>query len=592
MSREATTKMEMVLTVLVVISIIISASTLYYVSSVVGQLSSQITESTKTLTKGMEGLSASLAEIAKIVGAPPAKVFTCPTCGGVFPSEEALKKHIETIHPSLPIAAVLGVDPTTLDPHQIYSTPEAIVTEHLYDKLVTIDKNGDIIPELATSWEVSKDNLEYVFHLRKGVKFHDGTPLNASAVVYSIQRFIRKLPPEEDIPRMPLITYVIMIDHAEVIDEYTVKIVLKYPHTPFLSRIGSSCCGIISPTAAKKWGPKDFGEYAIGSGPYKLVEWRHGYRVVLERNEEYWGGLSPTKRIVFTIVTEAATRVTMLEAGDADLIVSPPMTDVPRLEKNPKFVVIKFPSTRVIYIGMNTQWGPLKDKRVRQALNYAVDKAAIVEKILGGLGVVMDSPLTREMFGHYSVGTYAYDPAKAKKLLEEAGYPNGFKATFYHPTGRYFMDVKIAEAVQSYLMAVGVSCELKTMDWPSYMALISKPLAESPLQLFVLGWGPWILDGDQMLYPMFHSEQWPPKGMASTFYNNSRADALIIQGTRILDPTERLKIYREAQEIIMDDAPWLFLHNERYTVVYTEKLRNVIMYPIEQFDLISASKST
>ena len=488
------------------------------------------------------------------------------------------------------ITVTLGVDVPTLDPPQIYSTPAAIVVEHIFDKLVDIDEEGNIIPELATSWEISSDGLEYTFHLRKDAKFQDGTPVNASAIVYNVDRMLRQLPPEENIPRMPLITYVMMMDHAEAIDEYTVKIVLKYPHAPFLSRIGTSCCGIVSPTAAKKWGPEEFGEHPVGSGPYKLVEWRHGERIVLERNENYWGKLPPTKRIIFVIVPEAATRVTMLEAGDVDLIVSPPTTDIPLLESNPNFIVDKHPSTRVIYIGMNTQWGPLRDVRVRKALNYAVDKEAIVKTILGGLGVVMDSPCTKEMFGHYSVGAYPYDPEKAKELLAEAGYPNGFKVTLHHPTGRYFMDVKIAEAVQSYLMAVGVDCELITMDWPSYMAIISKPLEETPLQLYLLGWGPWILDADQMLYPLFHSSQWPPNGLADSFYNNSRVDELIVEATEITDPEKRCEIYREVQEIIMDEAPWIFLHNERFTIVYSADLHDVAVYPIEQFDLISAWK--
>lgn len=468
-----------------------------------------------------------------------------------------------------------GTDVENLDPHQVASTPTAIVTEHIYDTLVTFDKNFKVVPRLATSWKVSSDGLEWTFTLRPNVKFTDGTPFDAGVVKWNIERL---LDPETNVP---LRSYISMVKEVQAVDKYTVKIILKYPHAPFLQRLTAASNAMVSPTAVKKWG-KEYPLHPVGTGPYKLAQWTKGDKLVLERNEDYWGEKPPIRQIIFRPVPDDNARVMMLEAGDADVIVRVPPVEVQRLQKNADLRVVTAPSTREVYIVLNTTWGPLKDVRVRQALNYAVNKEEIVKSILLGAGRAVDSPVLPEMFGYKSVGGYEYNPQKAKKLLAEAGYPNGFSVTMYTTEGRYLMDKMIAQALQGYLAQVGVRVELKTMEWATYLAFVRRPVEEAKTQMFMIGWGPWLLDGDQMLYPLFRSDQWPPAGSNYGFYKNEDVDRYLQIGTSSTDEDKRAEAYAKAESLIMKDAPWIFLHGERQIIAMKKDLKDVLILPIEQ----------
>lgn len=213
-----------------------------------------------------------------------------------------------------------------------------------------------------------------------------------------------------------------------------------------------------------------------------------------------------------------------------------PPLDAPRVDAHSDIDVVEVPSVRTIYIGFNNQRKPYTDPRVRQAINYAVDKQAIVEHILGGMGRVSDAPIAPLIFGYAAQEPYPYDPERARQLLAEAGYPDGFKTTLYHPTGRYLMDAAIAEAVQSYLLDVGIEVELVTMEWAAYIAFTRKPLEESELEMYLLGWGCVTMDADYGLYPLFHSSQWVPTGPHRGFYRNPEVDALLDQARAVADP--------------------------------------------------------
>ncbi len=493
-------------------------------------------------------------------------------CGGGGQKPAAVKD-------SLVVAQ--GTDVEDLDPHGIASTPSAIVTEHIFDTLVTLDKDFKIVPRLAESWQSSPDGKEWTFKLRKGVKFTDGTPFNASVVKFNIERLLD--------PKVKVLLrgYIDQVESVEIIDEYTVKMKLKYPHAPFLARLSSASNAMMSPAAVAKFG-QDIARNPVGTGPYKVKEWVKGDRLVLERNEEYWGEKPAIKTITFKPVPDNNTRLAMLEAGDADIIVRVPPVEYDRLSKNNAIKVVRSNSTREIYIGMNVNNQYLKDPRVRQALNYAVNKEEIVKGILKDAGKVVDSPLLPEMFPYKKIGAYEFNPVKAKQLLAEAGYPNGFKITIHHPVGRYLEDKRVIEAVQGYLKNVGVDAELKTMEWAAYLAFVRKPAAESEIQLFLMGWGPWILDGDQMLYPLFVSGEFPPGGNNYGFYKNDEVDALLKKGTSTTADKERSEAYGKAQELIMKDAPWIFLHSEMQIVAMKKNLDGVVVLPIEQLRLVGA----
>ena len=475
-----------------------------------------------------------------------------------------------------------GTDATTLDPASIDGSPTAIVCMMLYDTLVKYDKNLNIVPDLATSWSISDDALTMTFHLRKDVKFQDGTPFNADAVVFNINRLL------DPNTRVPLRNYISFVKSAKVIDEYTVEFTLKYPHAPALARLTAPNNSMVSPTAVKKYG-KDFGTHPVGTGSFNLVEWVKDDHILLAKNENYWGKVPAIDELMIRIIPEDESRVLALESGQVDFTVRVPPMDVPRL-KGEGLNVSVVPSTRAIYIGMNNQYKMLKDPRVRQALNYAVNKEAIVEVLLQGYAHVMDSPLTPQYFAYKAVGPYEYNPAKAKQLLAEAGYPKGFTITLMTPHGRYLMDYRVAEAIQGYLAKVGITVKIKEMEWATYLSLVRKPVNENPTQLFLLGWGPWILDPDQMLRPMFSSSEWAPNGSNYTFYKNDRVDELLQVGTSIVDPQKREVAYGQAQEIIWEDAPWIFLYNEQQIVAMDPKVTGVNVLPFELLDFSNAKK--
>ena len=475
----------------------------------------------------------------------------------------------------------IGTDADTLDPAGQTTTLVQNIVNFMYQTLVYQDEKGQVKPLLATAWNVSSDGLVYTMKLRRDVKFHDGTPFDASIVKFTMDRVL------DPNVRVPLRAYITMLDRTEIIDPYTVRLVLKFPFAPFIPVLSLVSWAMVLPSAVQKYGDK-FAENPVGTGPFKFKEWVKGDRIVLERNENYWGDKATFDQVIFRIVPEAGTRVSMLLAGDVDMIYKPSPADLPKLQANPDVVVSTVDSTRTIFIAINNQFGPFKDKRVRQALNYAVDKESIVKNILLGLATVYDSPVPSSFFGHASIGAYPYDPAKAKQLLKDAGYPTGFKTVLISPSGRYTLDIQMAQAVQGYLKDVGIDAEVRTMDWPTYIATITKPLNETNVELHVLGWGPFVLDADQTLSAMFNSAYWPPQGLATAFYKNVQVDKLINDARMSIDPKVRQDLYAQAQKIIMDDAPWIFMYIEKFTLAWRKPLKGVIVFPFETFDITYA----
>jgi len=225
--------------------------------------------------------------------------------------------------------------------------------------------------------------------------------------------------------------------------------------------------------------------------------------------------------------------------------------------------VITPTSNRIIFVAIIPR-GPLADPKVRQALNYAVDVDSIIKNILYGLAIKTNAPLPPHFFGYADMPPYTYDPEKAKKLLAEAGYPQGFKVVLMHPTGRYLMDKQASEAIQAYLSKVGITVELKTMDWPSFVAELLKPLDQKTFDMVFLGWGPAVADAHFALFGQFHSAQAPPKGLAAAHYNNSEVDKFLELGMTELNESKRAEYYRKAIEIIWRDAPWIFLYTQKW----------------------------
>lgn len=489
----------------------------------------------------------------------------------VTPSPVTVTKTV-TMTPAPPpiipeIKVAIGIDADTFDAHGMTTTLIANINNYIYESLLWVDGEGKILPNLATDWEISSDGLKYKFKLRKNVKFHDGVPFNAKAVKSNIERLIN---PDT---RVPLRGWIGPISGAGVVDDYTVEIVLKRPFAPFLASLTSFPAMMISPRVIEKYGSEPIKEY-IGTGPFKFGEWIRGDRMVLLSNEAYWGDKPTVKKLVFLVMPEAGTREAALLAGDVDVAYIPPPSGLPKLKKDPRVKVYTPLSTRIMYMPLLPR-GPLADPKVRQALNYAVDKEAIIEKALFGLGTMADAPVPPTFFGHAKMPVYSYDPDKAKKLLVEAGYPEGFKIKFMHPVGRYIQDKQVAEAVQAQLMDIGLDVELMALDWPSYVGQLIKPFEERVFDTCFLGWGPAVLDAHFTLWSQFHTGE----RVNTANYSNPRVDKLLEDAAKEVDPSKRLTYYKEAQEIIWRDAPWIFLYVQKVYIATKPELRNIWFHP-------------
>ncbi|HCC32354.1 MAG TPA: hypothetical protein DEQ28_00375 [Clostridiales bacterium] len=310
----------------------------------------------------------------------------------------------------------------TLDPHQVtdYNTNRAV--DNMFNRLVEfVDGGTDLRPGLAERWVIEDGGLTYVFHLRRGVKFHDGEPFNAEAVEFSLLRQIDPNHPYHGTGEFAYAEYSFgMIDRVEVLDEYTVKITLNKQFAPFLSHLAMQSGAIVSPVAVKKHG-RDFSHNPVGTGPFRFQRWEPGVEVVLERNPDYWAEAPVINRVIFRPVVEDQARVKALEAGELSFIVNIPPDDLDRLQKDDRFTVMKQAGMHVWHVILNCATEPFDDVRVRQAVNYAIDSRAIVDGLLRQTGVLAVSPLPPVVWGHTDqVRRYELNLDRARQLLAEA----------------------------------------------------------------------------------------------------------------------------------------------------------------------------
>jgi len=471
----------------------------------------------------------------------------------------------------------IGIDADTLNPQEQTTTLIGNICELIYDTFFFKAADGKLEPRLATGWEVSQNGLTYTLHLQKGVEFSDGTPCDVFAIKYN---FDRVLNPNV---KMPLRFSISMIDKVEVLNESTIMIKLKYPYAQFPQYFSEWVLSPIAPSSVNKPG-KNMRFKPVGAGPYKLEKWIKADRIVLVRNEKYYGKRPSVGRLVFKIVPDAFTREIMLRNGEIDICYKPLPPNIEALCSDPS-ITVKMPLTsRTIFMGLNCQKGPTANKKVRKAFNYAVDKRAIVKKVLFGAAVPMDAPVSPILFGYHKMKLqYDYNPKKAKAMLSEANFDFTRTVHIRTPNGRYLFDKQVSETVLAFLQAIGVKAELRSYDWPVYVADLLKPLNKSELEVFLLGWGPTVLDADLTLHGMFHSSNNPPKGMGAEFYNNQIFDKLVETARREQDDSKRLDLYKKASEIVWDDCPWLWLYTERFIIAYRSSLRNLIITNTEKF---------
>lgn len=473
----------------------------------------------------------------------------------------------------------IGVDLDTVDPAQQTTTTVQNVIDYGLETLTELTKDGKTEPGLATSWKLSDDGKTMTLKLRKGVKFHDGTAFDAKAVKFNLDRI------RDPKVKVPIGGAFQVIKNVKVVDPYTVQLDLKYPDPILISNLGITTSAIISPASATK----DGNSYTnivkpVGTGPYAFQSFSKGDRAVYQRYDDYWGKKPYYKQVVFRIIPEGNSREAALRSGEVQMIMNPPVTDLTALDKDPSISVLKAPSDRSVFIAFNNSKPPFDDAEVRRALNYAVDKKSIIKNVLFDTVDLMDSPLASSLSGYCKAGSYPYNPGKAKKMLAAAGAKH-LSVTLGTPSGRYLQDKQAAQAIAANLREVGVETKVSTTDWPSYIAGTQKK--DGPYDFHLLGWAPGALDAGTQ-FQMFEKAQWPPQGLATSFYTDPKVESDIAAGNRELDEQKRNDLYCKAQKQIWKDAPWLFLWSQTLDLAYSSDVAGISYVPNEKFDTVYA----
>jgi len=440
-----------------------------------------------------------------------------------------------------------GVDPTTMDPHNHMETPAWNVHLHLFDTLLQRDPNIKIEPLLAESYRIVND-LTWEFKLRKGLKFHNGEDCDAAAVKFALERMAD--------PKQKLRQTVFqgVIDRVETPDAHTVRIITKSPY-PVMDAMLCIYGQPIPPKYFQEKGAAHFALNPIGTGPYKFVKWIKDDQILLEANPQYWRGAPKIKRVIFRPIPEATTRVAGLQTQELDIVVNIPPHLMRLMDWKGRSFVSKVPSVRVIFMAFDTtKGGPVADKRVRKAIAMGIDMKTNIKKILEGNGVLLGSPLTDKHFGYDpTVKPYEYNPEQAKKLLAEAGYPQGFDFVINSPMGRYLNDKEMAEAVAGDLRKIGIRATVKTHEWGTYM---DRMYSHNNAPAYILGWGNTSFDADFTIAPLMRT------GKILSNVSFPKLDELIDQGISTMDKKKRQKIYSDAVKLIHEEVPWAWTYQQ------------------------------
>lgn len=477
------------------------------------------------------------------------------------------------------------IDAISLDPFVETTAPGVWVYNNIYESLLVLDYDMTLKPQLATKWE-QIDELTWRFYLRKGVKFHDGTPFNAEAVKFTFDRALNPQKPAR------FANIVGPIESVKIVDEYTVDIKTKKPYAPILSSMTMVyVVGILSPTAVQKWG-EDYGRHPVGTGPFKFEEWKTNEYISLVRNDEYWGEKPKLDRIIFKVIPEEGSRQLAYDTGEIDMLLRPAPAELPRLKSDAKTVVAQAPGLRIVYVGFNCNGAPFNDARVRKAIAHLIDVEAINKYVTEGATLVPKGYLPTGVFGFLETGIYRPDPEKAAQLLQDAGYRKGsdgtwvtpdgkpFRVSFWAPQGRELKDREIAEAIQSQLQKAGVQVDLRIWEWGQYLAAFK----QEPYQMFMLGWTNMTGDADYNLWQLFHGSNWADVAGANRFrYKNPKVDELLDRAQVSNDPAVRKSAYEEAQRILFEEVPWVPIYQTIETAVHRSYVKNFRVHSAEYY---------
>lgn len=454
------------------------------------------------------------------------------------------------------LRAGMQTDPVGLDPHTTSATSSRNMLENVYDTLVMFDSEGRIIPGLAESWEASEDGLTWTFRLREGVVFHNGDPLTAEDAAFSI---LRIKDPEVASPNAGDFE---VVESVAASDESTIVFTLAEPYSPLLSKLANSLNVIVSQEVVEENG--NLNEVVVGTGPFRFVEYLPQTRMVLEKNEAFWGtdeggnALPYLDGVTFTFYPDPTARTTALVTGNVDWIEYVPAADLPALQANPELVVVGGLSANFRSLYLNPNEPPLDNVQVRQAIAYAINEQSVVDLALFGTGGVAATGTTVPANSFYAVPESPYtgqDLERARALLAEAGYADGFDLELYVTSTYDFLRTP-AEVIQADLAQVGVRVNIRAEDWSIYLPTV----LEGNFTSTILGESGQA-DPDDYLYTVFHTDA----GGNFAKFSDPELDAMLEKGRRVANEEERKAIYDEAQARILELAPQVFLfHSAQY----------------------------
>ena len=459
------------------------------------------------------------------------------------------------------------------------------VTEQIYDNIVDFERGGtQVVPGLAEKWEISDDGTAYIFHLRKNAKWHSNKNfkptrnMNADDVVFMFERqwkesnpFFKVTSPNHSYfsdMGMPK-----LLKSVEKVDDYTVKVTLNQPEAPFLANLAMQWAGVQSKEYAdamlKAGTPEKIDQEPIGTGPFYLVQYQKDAIVRYKAFPEYWAGKAKIDDLVFSITPDASVRWAKLQKGECHVMPYPNPADLEAMKKDPNVTILEQPGLNVGYLAYQTQKKPFDDVRVRKAVNMAINKKAIVDAVYLSTGVPAKNPIPPSMWSYNdAVKDDPYDPAAAKKLLAEAGYPNGFSTDLwampvqrpYNPNAR-----RIAELMQADLAKIGVKAEIKSFEWGEYR----KRAQDGEHQMAQLGWTGDNGDPDNFLYTLLGcASAQSSSGSNIAKFCYKPFDDLVVKAKTTTDIKQRTELYKQAQVIFKEQAPW-------FTIAHAVQLKPV-----------------
>jgi len=473
--------------------------------------------------------------------------------------------------PAADLSIALGGDVTSMDSHFHNLTPNNNIGAHVFDTLVMKEPGGRIKPGLAESWRVV-DDTTWEFRLRKGVRFHDGSIFTAADVVFSLDR----IPNVPNSPS-PFTTYTKQVTEKIVVDPWTLRLKSAGPYPQMPNDMSTVL--IVSSKAAANATTDDFntGKAAVGTGPFRFVRWQKGDRIELARNDAYWGPKVPWERVTFRVITSDPTRVASLLAGEVRAIENVPTTDLAKLASNKDLAIYRTVSVRLMYLHLDTarektpfatdkagkalDRNPLRDLRVRRAMSKAINRAALVERVMEDAAVSTGQLMPEGFFGFTpALKPEAYDPEGARKLLTEAGYPDGFGLTLHAPNNRYVNDEQIAQAIAQMLARVGIQTRVDAMPASVYFSRGSK----LEFSFMLVGWGAETMEASSPLKALLATFS-KDKGMGAANrgrYSNPKLDAVLDQALTTVDDARRERLLQQATEIGVGDLGIIPLYHQ------------------------------